>query len=171
MAKLDSLADLPLEWHFIGQIQANKTRGIAERFQWVHSVDRLRIAERLNEQRPGNAPPLDVCIQVRLAPEPGKGGVDVPQLQALALQVAALPKLRLRGLMCTPPPTETFAEQRAWHAALAEQRDHLNAKGLSLDTLSMGMSADLEAAIDAGATIVRVGTALFGERTYNRRSG
>jgi PLP dependent protein len=164
LPKLTQLRDLPLNWHFIGQIQSNKTRPIAESFGWVHSVDRLSVATRLSEQRPYHAAPLNVCIQVKLAEEPGKGGVSPEALPALARSLAPLPRLRLRGLMCVPPPQPDSAAERAVFARLRELREQLNAGGLELDTLSMGMSADFESAIAEGATLVRVGTALFGAR-------
>ncbi len=164
LPKMQRLADLPLCWHFIGAIQSNKTRAIAERFAWAHGIDRPGIARRLSEQRPFHAPPLDVCIQVALVPEPGKGGVTAGGLPELAAQVAGMPRLRLRGLMCIPPPQPGTAAQRAMFARLRGLLSELNAAGHSLDTLSMGMSADFEAAIAEGATLVRVGTALFGER-------
>lgn len=162
--KLEALATLPLTWHFIGRVQANKTRIIAERFQWVHGLDRLHIAERLSAQRPFHAPALQVCIQVNLAEEASKGGVAPAQLAELARAVAALPRLRLRGLMCLPPAESDPARQRAWFARLRALRDTLNARGGQLDTLSMGMSADFESAILEGATVVRIGSALFGPR-------
>jgi PLP dependent protein len=165
LPKLAALADLPLTWHFIGQLQGNKTRAVAEHFEWVHTLDRERIAVRLSEQRPAQAPPLNICIQVRLAEEPGKGGVTAAEVAPLAHRVMDLPRLRLRGLMCIPPPRDTFDEQRALFAQLADCARPLRERGLPLDTLSMGMSADLEAAVAAGATYVRIGTALFGERT------
>jgi len=164
LADLADIAHLGLTWHFTGQLQANKTRSIAEHFHWVHTVDRERIAIRLSEQRPAEAPPLNVCIQVRLVDETGKGGVEPARASELAHQIASLPRLRLRGLMCIPPHVESHQEQLALFTKLAACRDELNAQGLQLDTLSMGMSADLEAAIAAGATMVRIGTALFGER-------
>jgi pyridoxal phosphate enzyme (YggS family) len=164
LGKMDELASLPLRWHFIGQIQANKTRLIAERFAWVHGIDRIGIARRLSEQRPHHAPPLDACIQVALVPEPGKGGVAPALLETLAREAATLPKLTLRGLMCVPPASTDLGEQRARFAQLRRLLETLNANGLSLDTLSMGMSDDFEAAIAEGATHVRIGRALFGER-------
>lgn len=164
LPKLTALADLKLTWHFIGQLQANKTRAVAENFLWVHTLDRERIAVRLNEQRPHFAPPLNVCIQVRLADEPGKGGAAPGELPALAARIRGLPRLALRGLMCVPPPRESFQEQRDLFAQVAEHQRELVRQGFELDTLSMGMSADLEAAIAAGATWVRIGTAIFGER-------
>ncbi len=162
--KLDALAAEPLTWHFLGRLQANKTRTIAERFQWVHSVDRLHIAQRLSAQRPFHAPPLQVCIQVNLGAEAGKGGVAPAAIGALGVAVAELPRLRLRGLMCLPPVEADAARQRGWFAQLRALRDDLNAHGMQLDTLSMGMSGDFESAILEGATMVRIGTALFGPR-------
>jgi len=162
--KQASLHDLPLVWHYIGQIQSNKTRPIAEHFAWVHTVDRLKIAERLSAQRSAVRPPLNICIQIRLADEAGKGGIEPAEAPALARKVATLPHLRLRGLMCIPPPSDDFTTQRGYFARLSELLQTLQRSGLSLDTLSMGMSGDLDAAIASGATLVRVGTALFGER-------
>jgi PLP dependent protein len=162
--KMDALGELPLTWHFIGRLQANKSRHVAERFAWVHGLDRLKIAERLAAQRPFHAPALNVCIQVNLAGEESKGGVPAPEVAALAAAVAALPRLALRGLMCIPPEETDPRRQREWFAGLRALRDSLNAGGLGLDTLSMGMSGDLEAAIQEGATLVRVGTAIFGPR-------
>ncbi len=164
VSKMDRLADLPLNWHFIGAMQSNKTRAIAERFAWVHSLDRLSVARRLSAQRPFHAPPLDLCIQVTLVPEPTKGGVSPAELKELAARTAELPRLRLRGLMCIPPPQPDAAAQRAVFARLRRLLEELNAAGHALDTLSMGMSADFEPAIAEGATLVRVGTALFGPR-------
>ena len=164
VGKIDALRDLPLQWHFIGQLQGNKTREVAERFQWVHTVDRERVALRLSAQRPHYAPPLQVLLQVKLADEQAKGGVSPADLPALATAVAALPRLRLRGLMCIPPDSGTEAEQRRPFRRLRELLEHLRSAGHDLDTLSMGMSGDLEAAILEGATIVRVGTAIFGPR-------
>jgi len=164
LAKIESLRDLPLDWHFIGQLQANKTRDVAQAFQWVHTVDRAKVAERLSAQRPHYAGPLDVLLQVRLAEEYGKGGIETAQVPALAEIVAGLPRLRLRGLMCIPPPQADEALQHEPFRRLRELLLELNRSGHSLDTLSMGMSADLEAAVAEGATIVRVGTAVFGPR-------
>jgi PLP dependent protein len=164
LLKIESLRDLELTWHFIGQVQANKTRPIAEHFAWVHAVDRLRIAQRLAEQRPHHAAPLNVCLQVNVGAEDSKGGVAVEALPALAAQVAALPRLKLRGLMCLPPPETELDRQRHWLAIVRRAFESLNSGGARLDTLSMGMSADLEAAIAEGATMVRIGTALFGPR-------
>jgi len=163
-AKMDQLADLQLKWHFIGSIQSNKTRVIAERFDWVQSVDRFSVARRLSEQRPFHAPPLNVCIQVALVPEPTKGGVAPEELATLAAAIAALPRLKLRGLMCVPPPQANAAAERAVFASLRMALEDLNAGGLKLDTLSMGMSGDFESAIAEGATLIRIGTALFGAR-------
>jgi pyridoxal phosphate enzyme (YggS family) len=154
-----------LTWHFVGRLQSNKTRPVAEGFAWAHAVDRLKIAQRLAEQRPYYAPPLNICLQVNVAGEDSKGGVGFAELPALATAVAALPRLKLRGLMCLPPDEDDPARQRHWFGKLREALEQLNAAGLGLDTLSMGMSGDLEAAIQEGATIVRVGTALFGPRS------
>lgn len=162
--KMTELAALDLEWHFIGPVQANKTRLIAERFAWAHSVDRLKIAERLNAQRPDDLPPLNVCLQVNISGEPSKHGLDASELSATACAVAKLPRLRLRGLMAIPAPATEFAAQREPLARLCRLREELIAKGLTLDTLSMGMSDDLEAAIAEGSTLVRIGTAIFGPR-------
>jgi PLP dependent protein len=164
VGKMEALRDLPVTWHFIGRLQANKTRQVAEHFAWVHGIDRLKIAERLAAQRPYHAPALNVCIQVNLAGEATKGGVAAAEVPDLAAAVAALPRLVLRGLMCIPPEEADPARQREWFARLRALRDSLNAGGLCLDTLSMGMSGDFEAAIQEGATIVRIGTALFGPR-------
>jgi PLP dependent protein len=166
LEKIEQLRDLTLTWHFIGRLQANKTRVIAASFDWVHGVERLKIAERLSEQRPFHAPPLNVCLQVNIAGEASKGGVTTAELPALATSVAALPRLKLRGLMCIPPDEGDPTRQRMWFAALRHALEDLNAAGAGLDTLSMGMSGDFEAAILEGATIVRIGTALFGERAH-----
>ena len=163
--KIAELAALDLEWHFIGPIQANKTRSIAEHFAWVHSVDRLKIAERLSAQRPAHLPPLNVCLQVNIDRGPTKHGLDEREVATVASAVATLPRLRLRGLMAIPAPAADFTAQREPLARLRTLQDLLNAAGLGLDTLSMGMSDDLEAAIAEGATLTRVGTALFGPRT------
>ena len=163
-AKVDALADPDLEWHFIGPLQSNKTRSVANRFVWVHSIDRLRIAERLSAQRDVHLPPLNVCLQVNVSGEASKSGVTPGEVADLAAAVAALPRLRLRGLMAIPEPTDDVALQRRRFASVRALRDELNAAGFGLDTLSMGMSADLEAAIAEGATLVRVGTAIFGAR-------
>jgi len=164
--KIAVLADLraQIAWHLIGPLQSNKTRVVAEAFDWVHSVDRLKIAQRLSEQRPAHLPPLQVCLQVNISGEASKSGLAPAEVPALAQAVAALPGLRLRGLMAIPEPAGDVDAQRAPHRALRELLVALNAGGLALDTLSMGMSADLEAAVAEGATIVRVGTAIFGGR-------
>jgi len=164
VAKLEEIADPGVSWHLIGPLQSNKTREVAARFQWVHTVDREKIASRLSEQRPHYAPPLQVCLQVHLGGEDTKSGVAPEAVGALAGQVAALPRLRLRGLMCIPPVEEDAARQRHWFAELRRLRDGLNARGHALDVLSMGMSADYELAIAEGATHVRIGTAIFGPR-------
>jgi PLP dependent protein len=166
LAKIDALADLrgAIEWHLIGPLQSNKTREVALAFDWVHSIDRLKVAERLSAQRPAGLAPLQVCLQVNVSGEARKSGVAPAELPALAHAVAALPGLRLRGLMSIPEPAADFEAQRPPHRRLRELFDALRDQGLDLDTLSMGMSADLEAAIAEGATIVRVGTALFGGR-------
>ena len=168
LAKIEALGDLraQLQWHLIGPLQSNKTRPVAEAFDWVHSVDRLKIAQRLAEQRPAALPPLQLCLQVNISGEDSKSGVAPADVPALAKAVAALPRERvvLRGLMAIPEPAGDFEAQRRPHRALRELLAALNAQGLGLDTLSMGMSADLEAAVAEGATIVRVGTAIFGRR-------
>ena len=166
LAKIAALADLrdALEWHLIGPLQSNKTREVAASFDWVHSIDRLKIAERLSAQRPAGLPPLQVCLQVNVSGESSKSGVAPAALPALANAVAALPQLRLRGLMSIPEPAEDVQAQRAPHRLLHGLFTALRRDGLALDTLSMGMSADLEAAIAEGATLVRVGTAVFGDR-------
>jgi pyridoxal phosphate enzyme (YggS family) len=162
--KMDRLTDLKLVWHFIGGIQSNKTRAIAERFDWVHSIERVGIVRRLSGQRPYHAPPLNLCIQVELVPEPNKGGVEPGQVGQLAAAAAVLPGVRLRGLMCVPPPQLDAAAGRALFARLRALLEELNASGHNLDTLSMGMSGDFETAIAEGATQVRIGTAIFGNR-------
>ncbi len=163
-AKAMELASLGLEWHLIGPLQSNKTRLAAEYFHWVHSIDRLKIAERLAAQRPPGLPPLQVCLQVNISGEASKAGVLAEGLPALAAAVAVLPRLRLRGLMAIPEPTEDMAQSRARFRELRGRLEELNARGAALDTLSMGMSDDLEAAIAEGATLVRVGRAIFGSR-------
>lgn len=165
LGKQAELTDLPLRWHFIGPIQSNKTRAIAEHFAWVHSVDRLKIAQRLSEQRPPELEPLNVCIQVNVSGEASKSGCAPEDLPMLAEAISALPRLRLRGLMAIPEPTDDFEAQHAAFASVARLQQALN---LPLDTLSMGMSHDLEAAISQGATWVRIGTALFGARDYGQ---
>ncbi|EUB73318.1 protein of unknown function UPF0001 [Pseudomonas sp. GM41(2012)] len=165
LSKQLELADLPLIWHFIGPIQSNKTRAIAEHFAWVHSVDRLKIAQRLSEQRPAELPPLNICIQVNVSGEASKSGCTPADLPALANAISELPRIKLRGLMAIPEPTEDRAAQDAAFAAVQSLQASLN---LPLDTLSMGMSHDLESAIAMGATWVRIGTALFGARDYGQ---
>ncbi len=165
LEKIAVIADPALEWHFIGPLQANKTRPVAEHFAWVHSVDRLRLAERLSAQRPDDAVPLQVCVQVNVSGEAQKSGCPPEQAAHLCRQVAALPRLRLRGLMAIPAPSDDPAAQRRPFAELRRLQAALRDDGLELDTLSMGMSGDLEAAVAEGATLVRIGTAIFGERT------
>lgn len=167
-AKIAALGHLPLEWHFIGPIQSNKTRPIAEQFDWVHSVDREKIARRLSEQRPSGLAPLMVCIQVNVSGEATKAGIAPHLAFELAAQVAALPRLRLRGLMTIPAPVADPASQRAQFRQLRTLYDEIRARGIDLDTLSMGMSDDLESAVQEGATIVRIGTAIFGSRPRAR---
>ncbi len=165
--KAADLAGLGLEWHFIGPLQSNKTRLVAENFAWMHSVDRLKVAERLAAQRPSSLAPLQVCIQVNVSGEESKSGCAPEEVNVLAHAVAAMPGLCLRGLMAIPEPTGGTALLRGRFAALRRLCDRVNGEGLQLDTLSMGMSDDLEAAIMEGATIVRVGTAIFGQRDYS----
>lgn len=164
LVKLDALGGLDLIWHFIGPVQSNKTRVVAARFDWVHSIDRAKIATRLNAHRPEDLPPLEVCIQVNVSGEDSKSGVDPDQVEALARVVSGLPRLKLRGLMTLPRPCADLEAQRQPFAALRRNLETLNTRGFALDTLSMGMSNDMEAAIAEGATIVRIGTALFGAR-------
>lgn len=168
LEKIAALAALQLHWHFIGPIQANKTRQIAAHFAWVHSVERLKIAERLSAQRPAQLPPLNLCLQVNLDCEASKSGVAVAEVAQLAMAVAALPRVRLRGLMAIPAPTRDFAAQRHAFARLRQCQERLHMA--ALDTLSMGMSDDLEAAVAEGATLVRIGSALFGARAPTRGS-
>ena len=162
--KILALQDLDLVWHFIGPIQSNKTRAIAAHFQWVHSVDRLKVARRLSDQRPGDLAPLQVCLQVNISGEASKSGATLEELPELALEVSALPRLQLRGLMAIPAPEDSKERQRSAFARVREALFELRTTLPNLDTLSMGMSADLEAAIEEGATIVRPGTAIFGPR-------
>jgi len=164
--KIAALADLrtSIEWHLIGPLQSNKTRVVAEQFDWVHSVDRLKIAQRLSEQRPAHLPPLQLCLQVNISGEASKSGLAPAEVPAVARAVAGLPRVVLRGLMAIPEPAGDLQAQRAPHRALRELLEQLRAQGLPLDTLSMGMSADLDAAIVEGASIVRVGSAIFGAR-------
>jgi PLP dependent protein len=166
LAKIAALVDLrpAIEWHLIGPLQSNKTREVAAAFDWVHTLDRLKIAQRLSEQRPAHLPPLQVCVQVNVSGEASKAGVAPADVLALAQAVVTLPRLRLRGLMSIPEPVDGVEAQRAPHRRLRELFDALRSQGLALDTLSMGMSADLEAAIAEGSTVVRVGSALFGAR-------
>ncbi len=165
LPKMDALAQGPAPvWHFIGAVQSNKTRAVAENFAWVHGIDRLRIAERLADQRPYHAPPLNVCVQVHIGGEAGKGGADPAVVPQLLRDIARLPRLKLRGLMCLPPPEKVLERQRHWLQQLRQLFESVNADGAGLDTLSMGMSGDLEAAVHEGATLVRIGTDLFGPR-------
>jgi pyridoxal phosphate enzyme (YggS family) len=166
LGKITELQDLRarLRWHLIGPLQSNKTRDVAAHFDWVHSIDRAKLAERLSAHRPEGLPPLQVCLQVNISGEASKSGVPPADLPALARTVAALPRLKLRGLMAIPEPAADFDTQREPHRALRRLFDELNAQGFGLDTLSMGMSADLEAAVAEGATWVRIGTAIFGSR-------
>jgi pyridoxal phosphate enzyme (YggS family) len=170
LPKIEALAGRELTWHFIGRLQANKTRPVAEHFQWVHGVDRLKIAERLSAQRPFHAPPLNVCLQLHVGGEASKGGVDAAQMASLARQVSVLPRLRLRGLMCMPPAETDPARQRHWFRECRQVFESLNERGpghehgLGLDTLSMGTSSDFTSAILEGTTLVRIGTAIFGPR-------
>lgn len=169
--KMDLLTDLPVVWHFVGRLQANKTAAVASRFDWVHAIDRPRIAERLNAQRPEGKPPLACCIEVNVSGEESKGGVTPAGLPALAAAVAAMPRLRLRGLMVLPAPVEDPVAQRAPFARLRGLLEELRRDHPQLDTLSMGMSSDMEAAIAEGATLVRIGTALFGPRATRPTQG
>ncbi|HUR57752.1 MAG TPA: YggS family pyridoxal phosphate-dependent enzyme [Opitutaceae bacterium] len=164
LPKIEALAGRELTWHFIGRLQANKTRPVAEQFGWVHGVDRLKIAERLSAQRPYHTPALNVCLQLHVGGEASKGGIEAADMRELALAVRELPNLKLRGLMCMPPAESDETRQRAWFREARQVFDYLNEHGLQLDTLSMGTSADFPAAIAEGATIVRVGTAIFGPR-------
>ncbi len=163
--KIAELSDLDICWHFIGAIQSNKTRNIAEDFDWAHCVDRLKIARRLSDQRPPGLEPLNVCIQVNLDLEDSKAGIELGQVGELAAQINALPGIRLRGLMTIPAPRESFDEQRQAFARIAAVLDELRQQGIDCDTLSMGMTQDMAAAIAEGSTLVRIGTAIFGERS------
>ncbi|MDH5784255.1 MAG: YggS family pyridoxal phosphate-dependent enzyme [Chromatiales bacterium] len=164
LEKIEALADYPIEWHFIGPIQSNKTRDIATRFDWVHSVERVKIARRLSEQRPAQRAPLNICLQVNVSNEASKSGCSLDELPQLAAEVTALPNVKLRGLMAIPAPSGDPEQQRIPFRLLREALEQLNRSGLKLDTLSMGMTDDLGSAIAEGATIVRIGTALFGPR-------
>jgi len=164
LPKIEALEGRELTWHFIGRLQANKTRAVAENFAWVHTVDRIKIAERLSAQRPFHAPALNICLQLHIGGEASKGGVEPSEILSLAQAVRELPHLKLRGLMCMPPAESDFERQRAWFRETRQVFDYLNERGFGLDTLSMGTSLDFEAAIAEGATIVRIGTAIFGAR-------
>jgi PLP dependent protein len=168
LTKIDRLRDKAIEWHFIGKIQSNKTRSIAEKFDWVHSVDKLKHAQRLNDQRPDSMAPLNICLQINIDCEASKGGIQPEEAADLIQQIRQLPKLQLKGLMALPTPTQNTDEQRAAFRKLRELRDQLATADLPLETLSMGMSGDMEAAIAEGSTIVRVGTAIFGPRNYKQ---
>ena len=162
--KIEALKDCQITWHFIGGIQSNKTKTIAENFDWVHSVDRLKIARRLSDARPSYLPPLNICLQINVSNEDSKSGINLTELTDLANQASLLPNIKLRGLMTLPAASNDFDEQRANFAAIAKAFQQLKQEGLDVDTLSMGMSNDLEAAIAEGATIVRIGSAIFGPR-------
>jgi pyridoxal phosphate enzyme (YggS family) len=164
LAKIEALRGRELTWHFIGRLQANKTRAVAENFSWVHTVDRLKVAERLSAQRPSGSPPLNVCLQLHVGGEASKGGVAAAEIAPLAVAVRGLPNIRLRGLMSMPPAENDESRQRAWFREVRQVFDYLNERGLALDTLSMGTSMDFESAIAEGATMVRIGTAIFGPR-------
>src|SRR4029079_18883612 len=164
LPKIEALAGRELTWHFIGRLQANKTRQVAENFAWVHAVDRFKIAERLSAQRPYHAPPLNVCLQLHVGGEASKGGVESTEMRTLASQVSALPRLRLRGLMCMPPAESEVARQRQWFRETRQVFDYLNEHGFGLDTLSMGTTSDFEAAILEGSTFVRIRTAILRPR-------
>ncbi len=170
LPKIAALRGRELTWHFIGQVQTNKTRPIAEHFAWVHSVDRLKIAQRLSEQRPDHAPPLKLCLQVHIGGEASKGGVEPDDLGELVRAVKDLPRIELRGLMCLPPAETDVTRQRRWFAETRQLFNRLNEQGARLDTLSMGMSADFEAAIHEGSTLVRVGSAIFGARRNDKKA-
>ena len=164
LQKMEKLEDLDITWHFIGAIQSNKTRNIAEAFDWVHCIDRAKIARRLSEQRPPDLGPLNVCIQVNIDHESSKAGIELAELPELANAIHQLPGIRLRGLMTIPAPQESFDLQRSAFAKLANALESLRQQGIDCDTLSMGMTQDMEAAIAEGSTLVRIGTAIFGER-------
>ena len=162
--KIQALEHLDIHWHFIGSIQSNKTRDIANAFDWVHSIDRIKIARRLSEQRSPDLPPLNICLQINISHESTKAGIQLEELAEIARQISTLPRVKLRGLMAIPAKTASFNEQRAIFNKMRQAMDQLNQQGLKLDTLSMGMTNDMEAAIAEGATIVRIGTAIFGQR-------
>lgn len=168
LSKISDLADLDIEWHFIGRVQSNKTKEIAGSFHWLHSLSSLKHARRLSEQRASELPPLNVCIQVNLSGEDSKSGITGDELPTLAQEIATLPHIRLRGLMTMPDPNASTEDQTATFAQLRQLEERLNDAGLELDTLSMGMSGDLDAAICEGSTMVRIGTAIFGARDYSR---
>ncbi len=170
LGKMALLQDLAIEWHFIGPIQSNKTRAIAEHFSWVHSVDRLKIAERLSSQRPAHLPPLQVCVQVNISNEDSKSGVAPEDVDMLAHAIVQMPNLRLRGLMAVPAASDDIMAQRNAFTRLRKIYDQFNTQGLQLDTLSMGMSHDFVSAIGEGATMVRIGSAIFGDRIYKDKS-
>jgi pyridoxal phosphate enzyme (YggS family) len=170
MEKAEALKELDIEWHYIGPLQSNKTRIIAEHADWMHSIDREKIARRISEQRPAHLPPLNICLQVNISGEESKSGVTPEELPALARAISALPGLRLRGLMALPAPSDDPAEQRAAFARVRELFEALQSQGLELDTLSMGMTGDLDAAVAEGSTMVRIGTAIFGARDYPPRT-
>jgi hypothetical protein len=167
--KMQQLADIAVTWHFIGPIQSNKTRPIAECFSWVHGVDRLKIAQRLADSRPSHLPPLNVCLQVNISGETSKAGCSPEELPALAQAISLLPNLNLRGLMCIPEPTTDTAKQRQQFSKLRQLLATLNKQGLAMDTLSMGMSGDFVSAVMEGSTMVRIGTAIFGQRHADSR--
>ena len=169
LQKIEHLKDVAIEWHFIGKIQSNKTRQIAENFDWVHSVDKLKHAQRLNDQRPDSMSPLNICLQINIDNEESKGGVDPEDAAELIQQVNQLPRIQLKGLMAIPSPTDDLDKQRVPFRKLRELRDRLTTDNMRLETLSMGMSGDIEAAIAEGSTIVRVGTAIFGPRNYKQK--
>jgi len=165
LTKIEALSDLDIEWHFIGPVQSNKTKHIARHFAWVHSVDRVKIAQRLHDQRPLSSPPLNICLQINISHERSKQGIDLNELAMLAREIKAFDRLRVRGLMAIPAPTDNFQEQRHMFMQIRQAQQQLITDGWQLDTLSMGMSNDMEAAIAEGATMVRIGTAIFGERS------
>ena len=164
LEKIQALQQLPITWHFIGRIQSNKTRPIAENFSWVHTLSSIKHARRISEQRPAGLSPINVCIQVNISHEASKGGIDEEQVEQLASEISQLSGIRLRGLMAIPEATDDTSKQRQAFASLAALLQQLNARGFALDTLSMGMTGDMAIAIEEGATIVRIGTAIFGKR-------
>lgn len=169
--KINQLRDEQIEWHYIGRVQSNKTRQIAEEFDWVHSIDKLKHAQRLNDQRPKSLPPLNICLQINIDNEVSKGGVKPDEAEQVIKQISQLPRLQLRGLMTLPAPADTVDEQRMPFRRLRELRDQLATDDLPLDTLSIGMSNDMQAAIAEGSTIIRVGTAIFGPRNHQEIKG